>query len=165
MWFSNRGAKVPDRFWTQQVSDLQCFAACLQAFLAENGVHVDQNQMIDDCPLAFRKGSKLEGALHIRHLAEVARKYSISFTEMHDPVSPTFPHHCLFFFDKKHEDLGFGHCTRLVARQEDRVILHDPNSDTGMATIALAELCTQPLACILVEFGISTPPKPLVTLL
>lgn len=131
---------VPATF-VRMERDTYCFPACLESFLADMGRRHPQREIIDQNPIEFKKGSRIEGALKPSELETVCAKWNLGVEKIEQIFFDSdFESIFLFMFWKGSQSNI--HWVRFMGADAaaQRVFLMEPSGSSGHpAEITLSE--------------------------
>ncbi len=115
----------------QQISRHHCFPACLVSYFSDLQLPLEQNEIVNQLPNLFFKGTKEEGAFtnSDENLKKVSKEFDIEIkTNFKDGEISIPDKSTLFFFLRWKNNPSDNHCVRFYKQENDDIYFMNPNS-------------------------------------
>jgi len=111
-----------------QISDYHCFPACLVSYYNDLSLPLTQKEVVDRCPIAHAKGTKIEGALNLQRLSDVETEFTLSIAPILASLSFQHPQEAIFLFTFWKGKSSDFHCVRFAGQENGRVFVMNPKN-------------------------------------
>lgn len=123
----SRLERINHLYCIQQETVHHCFPACLVSFFSDLQLQLSQHEIVNRCPTAFNKNTKIEGGVEPKLLNRVANEFDIKIETLHTNIKLD-KNRTIFLLVRWDNDPNQNHCLRLHYSNTKYVYFMNPNT-------------------------------------